>query len=59
MIPDHADFSDMLVHWARERPAGLALAFAGTRRTWGIRSGWTRCPPSACSAFPAVCAPRA
>ncbi len=34
MIPDHADFSDMLARWARERPDGLALAFGQTHRTW-------------------------
>ena len=34
MIPNHADFSDMLARWARERPGALALAFGETRRTW-------------------------
>ena len=34
MIPNHADFSDMLSRWARERPDGLAVSFGDTRRTW-------------------------
>lgn len=34
MIPNHADFSDMLARWARERPDGLAVSFGETRRTW-------------------------
>jgi len=34
MIPNHADVSDLLARWARERPAATALTFGGTRRTW-------------------------
>lgn len=34
MIPNHADFSDMLARWARERPTATALVFADTHRTW-------------------------
>src|SRR6478672_7593115 len=34
MIPNHADFSDMLARWARERPGALAVTFGETRRTW-------------------------
>ena len=34
MIPNHADVSDLLARWARERPAATALTFGETRRTW-------------------------
>ena len=34
MIPDHADFSDMLARWARERPDATAITFGDTRRSW-------------------------
>jgi acyl-CoA synthetase (AMP-forming)/AMP-acid ligase II len=34
MIPNHANATALLVHWARERPAGTALTFGETRRTW-------------------------
>lgn len=34
MIPNHADVSDLLARWARERPAAIALTFGETRRTW-------------------------
>jgi acyl-CoA synthetase (AMP-forming)/AMP-acid ligase II len=34
MIPNHADFSDMLARWAREQPDALAVTFGETRRTW-------------------------
>ena len=34
MIPNHADFSDMLAHWVRERPAATALEFGDTRLSW-------------------------
>ena len=34
MIPNHADVSHLLAHWARERPAATALTFGETRRTW-------------------------
>jgi hypothetical protein len=34
MILNHADVSDLLARWARERPAATALTFGGTRRTW-------------------------
>ena len=33
-IPDHADFSDMIAHWAAERPDAPAITFGETRRTW-------------------------
>ena len=34
MIPDHADFSDMLSRWARERPQADALIFGERRLSW-------------------------
>jgi acyl-CoA synthetase (AMP-forming)/AMP-acid ligase II len=34
MIPNHADFSDMLAHWAKQRPDATAITFGDTRRTW-------------------------
>jgi len=34
MIRHHADFSDMIAHWARERPGATALTFGQTRRSW-------------------------
>jgi len=34
MIPNHADVSDLLARWARERHAATALTFGETRRTW-------------------------
>ena len=34
MIPNHADFSDMLAHWVRERPAATALEFGDKRLSW-------------------------
>ena len=34
MIPDHTDFSDMLAHWAAQRPDADALVFGETRLSW-------------------------
>ena len=34
MIPNHADFSDMLAHWARERPTATAIKFADAQLSW-------------------------
>jgi len=34
MIPDHADFSDMLARWATQQPDAPAIIFGETRRTW-------------------------
>lgn len=34
MIPDHADFSDMLARWATERPQAPALIFGEHRLSW-------------------------
>ena len=34
MIPDHADFSDMLARWATERPDATAITFGETRCSW-------------------------
>jgi acyl-CoA synthetase (AMP-forming)/AMP-acid ligase II len=34
MIPDHADFSDMLARWATERPQADALVFGERRLSW-------------------------
>ena len=34
MIPDHADFSDMLACWAAQRPDATAITFGDTRRSW-------------------------
>ena len=36
-IPDHADFSDMIAHWAAERPDAPAITFgAKSRRMWEL-----------------------
>ena len=34
MIPDHADFTAILAHWAREQPDAMAITFGDTHRTW-------------------------
>ena len=34
MIPNHADFSAMLAHWASRSPEATALTFGDTRRSW-------------------------
>ena len=34
MIPNHADFSGMLAHWAAQRPDATAITFGDTRRSW-------------------------
>jgi acyl-CoA synthetase (AMP-forming)/AMP-acid ligase II len=34
MIPDHADFSDLLARWATEQPDATAIVFGDTRRSW-------------------------
>ena len=33
MIPDNADFSAMLTHWATQQPDAPAVVFGDTRRT--------------------------
>jgi acyl-CoA synthetase (AMP-forming)/AMP-acid ligase II len=34
MVPNHADFSDLLNHWVRERPDATAITFGPMRRSW-------------------------
>ena len=34
MIPDHADFADMLARWATQQPEAPAIVFGDTHRTW-------------------------